>query len=95
MFPDSTVAQKMNFGPNKQSYLICFGIVPYFKQQVLVELKETQCFVISFGESLNSEFHKEQMDLLVQYFKKDGSSLQVYHHKVSWSHLCRRSKEEI
>ena len=31
MFPDSAMAQKMRFGPNTLSCVICFGIVPYFK----------------------------------------------------------------
>ena len=42
MFPDSGIAQKMKFRPNKLSNLICFGIAQYFKQQLLVELKEAQ-----------------------------------------------------
>ena len=71
MFPDSAIAQKMQCGPTKLSYLICFGIAPYFKQQLLNELKEMQCFVISFDESLNSELHQEQMDFIVKYFRKD------------------------
>ena len=54
MFPDSATA----FGSNKLSYMICFDIALYFKQQLLVELKENQCFVISFDESLNNDFHK-------------------------------------
>ena len=68
-FPDSDIAQKMKFWPKK----ICFGITPYFKQQLLVELKETQCFVITFGKSLSNEFHKEQMDIFVKIFNKDRS----------------------
>ena len=71
MFPDSAIAQKMNCGPTKLSYLISFGIAPYFKQQLLNELKEVQCFVISFDESLNTELHEEQMDFIVRYFYKD------------------------
>ena len=71
MFPDSAIAKKMKFGPNKLSYLICSGIAPYFKQQLIVELKETQCFVISSDESHSYEFHKEQMDFFVKYFNKD------------------------
>ena len=71
MFPDSFVTQKMKFGPSKLPYLICFGIAPYFKQQLHVELKETQCFVISFDESLNNGYHKEQMDFFVKYLSKD------------------------
>ena len=61
----------MRFGPYNLSYLICFGIAPYFKQQLLVELEETQCFVILFDESLNNELHKEQTDFFVKYFTKD------------------------
>ena len=71
MFPDSAIAQKVNCGPTKLSYLICFGIAPYFKQQLLNELKEAQCFIISFDESLNTELHEEQMDFVVRYFNKD------------------------
>ena len=71
MFPDSTIAQKMTCGPTKLSYLICFGIAPYFKQQLLNELKEAQCFVISFDELLNTELHEKQMDFVVRYFNKD------------------------
>ena len=74
MFPDSAIAQKMNCGPTKLSYLICFGIAPYFKQQLLKELKEAQCYVISFDESLNTELHEEQMDFLVRYFHKDKAT---------------------
>ena len=37
MFPGNVFAQKMEFGPIKISYLICFEIVAYFKQQLLVE----------------------------------------------------------
>ena len=54
MIPDSAVAQKMKFGSTKLPYLICFGSAPYLKQKLLVELKETQCFVISFDESLSN-----------------------------------------
>ena len=31
-FPDSRIAHNMSCGPTKLSYLICFGIAPFFKQ---------------------------------------------------------------
>ena len=71
MFQGSAIAKKMLGSPNKMSYLICFGIAPYFRQLLLAELKETPCFVISFDESLNHGLQKEQMDFVVRYFKKD------------------------
>ena len=70
MFPDSIIAQHMSCGPTKLSYLISFGIAPYFMDLLLKELKDAPCFVISFDESFNEELEKEQMDF-IRYFK-DG-----------------------
>ena len=69
MFPDSSIAQHMSCGPTKLSYLISFGIGPYFKEILLRELKEAPCFVVSFDESFNQELQKEQMDFIVRYMK--------------------------
>ena len=91
MFPDSAIAQKMNCGPTKLSYLICFGIAPYFKQQLLKELKEAQCYVISFDESLNTELHEEQMDFLVRYFHKDKVTCRY----ITSGFLCHTRAEDL
>ena len=40
MFPDSIIAQHMSCGPTKLSYLISFGIAPYFMDLLLKELKD-------------------------------------------------------
>ena len=71
MFPDSIIAQHMSCGHTKLSYLISFGIAPYFMGLLLNELKDAPCFVISFDESFNEELEKEQMDFIFRYFK-DG-----------------------
>ena len=71
MFPDSSIAQGMSCGPTKLSYLITFGIAPYFKQLLVEDLKKAPCFVVLFDESLNTELHQEQMDFTVRYFKND------------------------
>ena len=67
VFPDSIIAQHMSCGPTKLSYLISFGIAPYFMDLLLKELKDAPCFVISFDESFNEELEKEQMDFIVRY----------------------------
>ena len=71
MFPDSSIAQHMSCGPTKLSYLISFGIAPYFRDLLLADLKQTSCFVVSFDESFNHELQKEQMDFTVRYFKNN------------------------
>ena len=55
MFPDSKIAQQWSCGATKLSYLITFGIAPYFKELLLAELTEAPCFVLSFDESFNPE----------------------------------------
>ena len=71
MFPDSSIAQHMSCGPTKLSYLISFGIAPYFRDLLLADLKQTSCFVVSFDEPFNHELQKEQMDFTVRYFKNN------------------------
>ena len=44
MFPDSIIAQHMSCGPTKLSYLISFGIAPYFMDLLLKKLKDAPCF---------------------------------------------------
>ena len=66
MFPDSIIAQHMSCGPTKLSYLISFGIAPYFMDLLLKGLKDAPCFVVSFDESFNEELEKEQMDFIVR-----------------------------
>ena len=40
MFPDSRIVHNMSCGCTKLSYLICFGIAPFFKWQLLADLKK-------------------------------------------------------
>ena len=48
MIPDSNIAQVMSCGQTKLSYLITFGIVPYFKQLLVENLKKAPCFAVLF-----------------------------------------------
>ena len=63
MFPDSAIAQKMNRGPTKLSYLICFGIAPYFKQQ----LHKDRSSGFKFGEDRLDTFFFDVLDQKIAY----------------------------
>ena len=63
MFPDSAIAQNMNCGPTKLSYLICFGIAPYFKQQ----LHKDKFSGFKFGEDRLDTFFFEVLDQKIAY----------------------------
>ena len=83
--------QGMSCWPTKLSYLITFGIAPYFKQLLVEDLKKAACFVVLFDDSLNTELHQEQIDFTVRYFKKD----QVMTRYLSWAFLGHTTAKDL
>ena len=41
IFPDNSIAQKFQLGKMKASYVICFGLAPFFKLNLLDIIKQT------------------------------------------------------
>ena len=72
MFPDSQIAKKIASGQTKCSYLICFGLAPYFEKKVLdmVTKPESLC-VVSFDESFNKIIQQEQIDLILRFWDEE------------------------
>ena len=68
MFQDSPTASELSLGATKMSYLLNFGIAPYFKNLLLDEIKASPYYVLSIDESLNTVLQKEQMDVIICYF---------------------------
>lgn len=69
MFPDSMIAAQFTCGKTKNSYLIKFGLSPYFHEQLLnVVTQPGTLFTMSFDESYNKVLKKEQMDLCIRYW---------------------------
>lgn len=71
MFPDSDVAKKFTCGATKCSYLVCFGLAPFFIEVLTDAVRAADCFSVSFDESMNRVTQKEQMDLHVRFWDKD------------------------
>ena len=71
MFPDSQIASEFAYGKTKMNYLLCFGIIPFFKEKLLQKVKEAECVTVSFDESLNKDFQSEQMNTILHYFNED------------------------
>ena len=53
MFPDSKIAKSFELGATKLKYVINFGIASYVRDILCNHLQKSDCFVISFDESLN------------------------------------------
>ena len=62
-----TLQKKFSIGKTKCGYYINFGIVPYFKDLLLEELKSSKYIVVSYDENLNTILEEEQIDILVIY----------------------------
>ena len=68
MFPDSAVPEKLSLGKDKVRYMIIYGITPAFKQKLRSMINTSPWYSVSFGESLNKEQQKSQMDVNTRYW---------------------------
>lgn len=68
MFPDSKIAESVTVGRTKMSYLVTFGLAPFFNQILLKEIADCAKYVICFDEALNKIAQKGQMDLVIRYW---------------------------
>ena len=70
MFKDSDIAKDFKLGKTKCTYLINFGLAPYFKQELLNSIKASSHFVVSFDESLNRVVQDDQMDIQIRFWNE-------------------------
>ena len=76
MFPDSRIAQNFNCGKTKCSYLVCFGLAPYFHDKLMSNLRQSGVvYAISFDESLNRVLQSEQMDVIIRFGDNQGNKV--------------------
>lgn len=68
MFPDDHIANNMHLQKDKISYMIVYGLAPYFHGRLKAELKDCEYFVLSFDESINKVAQKQQMDICVRFW---------------------------
>lgn len=71
MFHDSQIAEKVQLGRDKLSYMMMFGIAPYYKSELDETLRNANCIVVGFDESLNKTTKKQQMDLNVRFWDEE------------------------
>lgn len=77
MFSDSEIARDFQMGRTKLTYLINFGIAPYFHEILLGELKNADYYSISFDESLNGVTQTCQMDLHIRFWSSINNKICV------------------
>lgn len=68
MFPGHNIIEKFTLGRTKCSYILNYGLAPFFSDLLLEEIKLSPKYGLSFDESLNKKLQKGQMDILVRYW---------------------------
>ena len=53
MFTDSKIVKSFGLSKNKCGYIMNFGLAPYFKDLLLQGIKASDCFIVSYDESIN------------------------------------------
>lgn len=72
MFPDSSIASRFSCGEKKSAYYAVFGLAPHFKNNLLDQLKQNDCYVLLFDESLNHMRQSKQIDVHVRFWTLGG-----------------------
>ena len=71
----TVVLRRLTCGATKGAYLTCFGLSPYFHEQLVNMVRSTTCYSISFDECMNRISQNEQMDFIIRYW--DGNTNKV------------------
>ncbi|GBO06800.1 hypothetical protein AVEN_273300-1 [Araneus ventricosus] len=79
MFPDNEIAKKFKMKKDETLYTICFGLAPFFKNELSAVLSSLESYFICFDESLNKVVQKGQMDIHVSFWKKKKMGMLLQH----------------
>ena len=76
-FPDSAIAKHLSLGSKKMSYMVAYGLGPYFKQATVKEIIQgNSYFTLHFDETVSTQV-KKHMDLLVCYWSEESKEIKV------------------
>lgn len=68
MFPSCPEAQKFSCGERKASYVVNFGLAPYFHNLLAAKVKKAGNYVLLFDESLNHHQQQKQLDVHIRFW---------------------------
>ena len=79
MFPDSQIASSFQCGADKIKYLTNWGIAPYIKDLLALEVRKSPCVVVEFDESLNKTTQECQMDIVVRFWDTECQRVKTHY----------------
>jgi len=86
MFPDSKIAEKFLIQHSKIPDVISHGLGPYFRDQLVQDIKNCQRNFLCFDEQTNNQ-NKKQLDLLFRYWSSQkGLFVTRYYRTILLEH---------
>ena len=82
MFLDSVIAKSFTCGEKKCAYvvcIVCYGLAPFYVQQLTDKTKLLDCFVLLFDESLNKFMQTKQLDIHVRSFDVTQNAVSTHY----------------
>ena len=77
MFPDGEIASQMELDRLKLSFIVNFGLAPYFREILKNETVASECHSISFDESINKVVQECEMGIIVGLWDNLSSKEQI------------------
>ena len=71
MFFDSNIIKNYSCGRPKLAYLITFGIVPSFTENLNDAIREKDMYSISFDDAFNKPLQQDQIDVIACFWQGD------------------------
>ena len=68
MFPDSNISKRYQMGADKIRYLVRWGLAPYFKDKLVIDVNRSKFLSVGFNESLNQVTKTCEMDIAARFW---------------------------
>ena len=87
------VANNVKLGKTKMSYTVNYGLAPYFKDQLLTQLKKCKEIVVCFDEAFNEISKHGQMDIVVRYWNEESNQVSTRYFGASF--MGHRATDDV
>ena len=67
MFPDSTIASKMEWGKDKLKYIVNYGIMYFFAEGLKKQVNDSEWIAVCYDEDLNKAIQESEMHLVLRF----------------------------
>ena len=91
--PASQVAKSLQLSKRKYAYYVVFGLVPYFNELLVKDIKLSPFYSLSFHESLNNKLQEKKLDISVWFW--DDIANEAVRRNFHWRFFKRPNADNI